>query len=372
MNQAVKNRERQDDGRELSVIDISKKGRQLLRSRRYAEAQKLFQLGLEKEPENPYLLSGMGDACRERGHLTEAERCYRLLLEVDSKNLFALRGLGDVCKKLNRHHDAILQWEKYISLRPQDKFVMSRIADSYKVLQQYAKAEEVYHQILKFATEDRFALTGLADLQHQLGKDEQAIATYERVLKFDENELHILTIIGKLCWRISDFDRAESYFRRALQVDPNNPYALYGLGNCYRWRRQYAQALEIWQKILEHSDGTQSLHTRMGDAHFHLGQLDKAENCYRRSLTFGDDVFATAALVCLSCQREDWSGATGYFWQLIAMASAYQSPLELLVKRFEQSAKQKAMVTFFTHLLAEKKGEPAVLAALEEQLKQYC
>jgi tetratricopeptide (TPR) repeat protein len=144
VSQPVKKHPRQKEERALSVIEISKKGRQMLRSRRYAEAQQLFRLGLEKEPENPYLLSGMGDACREVGQFSEAEHCYKSLLDVDRNNLFALRGLGDVCKKLNRHHDAITHWQRYIALRPQDKFVMSRIADSYKTLQQFEKSESVY------------------------------------------------------------------------------------------------------------------------------------------------------------------------------------------------------------------------------------
>ncbi len=371
MSQPIQKHPRQKDDKDLSVIEISKKGRQLLRSRRYSEAQKLFRLGLEKEPENPYLLSGMGDACRETGQFTEAEHCYKSLLDVDQKNLFALRGLGDVCKKLNRHRDAISYWQKYISLRPQDKFVMSRIADSYKTLQQFEKAEHVYQEILSFAPRDRFALTGLADLQHQLGKDEEAIATYEKVLKFDGNELHILTIVGKLCWRVSDFARAETFFRRALQVDPANPYALYGLGNCYRWYRQYDKALEIWEKILHHSEGTQTLHTRMGDAYFHLDQLAEAEKSYLMSLKLGEDLFALAALVCLYSCRNDWTRSSEYFWRLINAANPHQKPLELVIKRFVYTGKTAALNTLFQYLLEAGEGEKTVLVEIEKQLPHF-
>mgnify|MGYP001301562723 CR=1 FL=1 len=57
---------------QLSVIDLSKKGRQKFRARRYQEAMQLFGEGLQREPDNPYLLSGMGDACRETGDYSEA------------------------------------------------------------------------------------------------------------------------------------------------------------------------------------------------------------------------------------------------------------------------------------------------------------
>ena len=352
-----------------SVIDISKKARQKLRSRQYIEAQELFRTGLEMEPENPYLLSGMGDVCRETGDFSEAERCYRLLLEVDRGNLFALRGLGDVCKKLNRHQEAIQLWERYLVLRPQDKFVMTRIADSCKILMQYERADHAYRQILKISPGDRFALTGLADLQHRLGKYEEAIDTYERVLKFDENGLHILTIIGKLCWRISDFERAERYFQRALRVDPENPYALYGLGNCYRWDRKYDKAIEIWQKILPHSEGTQTLHTRMGDAYFNLGRFADSEQSYQKALEFGEDVFPLAGLVCLYSDQKDWQNAAHFFELLTTEESELSSRIEMLVKRFIHSEQKQSMLELFRYLLSAGSSHQRVLDAIENQLK---
>lgn len=354
-----------------AIIDLSKKARQKLRSRRYEEAKSLFREGLEVDSENPYLLSGMGDACRESGDYREAERCYKELLKIDRRNLFALRGLGDVYKKLNRHQDAIKRWQAYLDLRPQDKHVMTRIADSFKVLQQFDEAEETYRKILTFAPRDRFALTGLADLQHRQGKDEEAINTYERVLSFDENEIHILTIVGKLCWRISDFERSERCFRRALAIDPKNPYALYGLGNCYRWARNYEKALEIWQEILKHSDGTQTLHTRMGDAYIKVGRHDDAEKSYLRSLTYGEDIYSLAGLVTLYSERGEWGSAKRYFAILMAEDSEISLRLELLIKRFIHFEQTAEMVELFRKLLDSDLPGEQLRRQLEYQVRQF-
>jgi tetratricopeptide (TPR) repeat protein len=354
--------------KKISVIDISKKARQRLRARRFSEARELFGSGLKLEPENPYLLSGMGDACREMQDYQRAEECYGQLLEVDPNNLFALRGLGDVHKKLERYQAAMELWLRYLVLRPQDKHVMTRIADSQKSLQQYDEAEQVYQDILAIAPRDRYALTGLADLQHRMGKDEQAIRTYERVLAFDENELHILTIVGKLCWRISDFVRAEYYFRRALKVDPVNPYALYGLGNCYRWNRHYEKALEIWMEILKTSEGTQALHTRMGDAYYNLGRMEEAEASYMRAIDFGADPFSTAGLVCLYSEQTQWDKAFTYFRTLMENEVEAQSRLELLVKRYIRAGQRAVMLDLFRRLLATDALTAALRAEMEGHL----
>lgn len=366
MNQSENNATDASRGKPpVSVIELSKKARQKFRARRYDEARELFRAGLDREPDNPYLLSGMGDACRESGDYVEAERCYRRLLEVDRKNLFALRGLGDVCKKLQRHQEAIRLWNQYLKLRPQDKHVMTRIADSCKALAQFDKAEEVYRQIIRADPRDRFALTGMADLQHRMGHDDEAIRYYEKVLVFDENELHILTIIGKLCWRINDFEKAENFFRRALKLDPQNPYALYGLGNCYRWHRQYSKALDIWNEILKFSNGTQALHSRMGDAWVNLGGLDAAEGSYRKSLEQGYDRYAEIGLVRLYCDREDFTLAGVAFASLMDNEDKPVLQVEELCRRFVRCGRRAVMLRFFRYLL----DQSSLNQMVQQQLK---
>ncbi len=357
-------------GRPISVIEISKRGRQKFRCRLFDEARDLFREGLQREPDNPYLLSGMGDACRETGEFAEAERCYRHLLESDSRNLFALRGIGDVCKKLGRHQEAIRHWKQYLSLRPRDKHVMTRIADSCKVLQQFDEAAEAYRQILQFDPSDRFAMTGMADLQHRLGKDEEAIEYYEKVLQFDPNELHILSIIGKLCRRINAFDKAERYFRRALDIDPHNPYALYGLGNCFRWHHQYEKAIEIWQEILKYNEGTQALFTRMGDAYVNLGNNDDAEPAYRKAMQLGDDPFAVTGLIRLYCERRDWPQAVELFWTLVTNQAEATFQLEELTKRFIRAGQREIMLDFFRQLLLANDAKSAITDEIESLLSR--
>jgi len=209
----------------------------------------------------------------------------------------------------------------------------------------------MYLSILEFAPDDRFALSGLADLQYRLGKDGEAIQIYEKILGFGGKSLHILTILGKLCLRISNFEKAEIYFRRALETDPDNPYALYGLGNCYRWHRRYLDAIEVWQKILEHSDGTQALHTRIGDAYYHLGMMQDAARAYQRAISFGRDPFSMAGLICLSVDTGDLDTAVNAFFDLVVTDADPLYQLDMLSRRFIRDQHQHLMQSFYRQLL---------------------
>jgi tetratricopeptide (TPR) repeat protein len=106
----------------------------------------------------------------------------------------------------------------------------------------------------------------------------------------------------------------------------------------------------------------------MGDAYFHLGQLDEAEKSYQKSLSLGEDLFALTALICLNSCRQDWHVSSDYFWRLIAAANSHQNPLELLLKRFVYTGKQPVLNELFCYLLETGDGDQAVLAEVKKQL----
>lgn len=334
-----------------AVIRLSKNARQLFRQREYIQACKLYRQGLATNQDNPYLLSGMGDACREAGDFVSAQQAYQRLLELDPQNLFALRGQGDLFKAKGRLTEAIPLWELYLDLRPGDVHVMTRIADACKKLERYAPARDLYQQILAIDAMDRFALTGLADLLHRTGCDLEAIACYEKILTMRHDMLHILTIVGKLCWRVSDYVKAEQFFLQALDIDPDNPYALYGLGNCYRWHREYGKAVEVWQRILQHNEGTIALYSRMGDAYTHLGDLSSAEQAYRRVLDQGYDHFAQIGLIKLLCEQGNFCRAIKELNDLLANEEDPWSQLDELNRRFVRCGRRQTMITFYSQLL---------------------
>jgi tetratricopeptide (TPR) repeat protein len=355
-----------------AIIQLSKNARRFYRNGEYARACELYRQGLESDPRNPYLLSGLGDACREAGDLTRARAAYQSLLDKEPDNLFALRGLGDLCKDEGAFSAAVGLWKRYLGLRPQDVYVMMRLADAYKGLDQLDLAEELYRQILELAPQDTIALSGLADLLHGTGRDLEAIACYEKILTLRKDVLQVLTIVGKLCWRVNDYEKSKRFFLLALDIDPDNPYALYGLGNCYRWQRDYRRAVETWQRILRHNSGTINLYSRLGDALGHLGELDEAEESYRLALGAGYDRYAKIGLIKLCCDRGEFSRAVEELNDLLANETDPWQQINELSQRFVRAGRRESMLTFYHHLLESRVPnciDPRRLADLIEKLE---
>lgn len=355
-----------------AIIQLSKNARSFYLKREYVKACELYCQGLKSDPHNVYLLSGLGDACREMGDFAGARTAYQSLLDREPNNLFALRGLGDVSRDEGLLRAAIDLWDRYLRQRPEDVYVLMRVADAHKKLDQLDLAEGVLRRILELAPQDTVALSGLADLLHGTGRYLEAIACYEKILTLRKDVLQVLTIVGKLCWRVADFEKAKRFFLLALDIDPDNPYALYGLGNCYRWQCDYRRAVETWRRILRHNSGTINLYSRLGDALGHLGELDEAEESYRLALGDGYDRYAKIGLIKLCCERGDFGRAIEELNDLLANETDPWQQINELSQRFVRAGRRESMIAFYDHLLEARVPnciDPRRLADLIEKLE---
>ncbi len=83
MSEKVPNNSSENQVLHNKVINLSREGHRFLKSRQYAKARKAFNEGLEIEPDNPYLLTGMGDLLRAEKRYAECRECYLKVLEQD-------------------------------------------------------------------------------------------------------------------------------------------------------------------------------------------------------------------------------------------------------------------------------------------------
>jgi len=109
----------------------------------------------------------------------------------------------------------------------------------------------------------------------------------------------------------------------------------------------------------------------MGDAYFNLGQFEDAEQSYRKSLEFGEELYSTAGLVCIFSERKDWESAAHFFGLLIAGAADTTHQIEILLNRFDRTGQRQVMLELFNQIIADVSGSQKVVALLEEQLERF-
>lgn len=348
------------------VIELSKQGHRLFKENRYREACALFEEALDLEPNNPYILTGLGDTLRTLKNYPRATRCYQEVLDKDPDNLFALRGLGDTYRGQRQMEKALVLWERYIQFRPRDIFVVTRIADGHKSIGNHDQAEKRYRQALGINRDDRYALMGLADLYQKTGQDDLAISHYEQVLAKGPQMINILTIVANLYWHRGALEKAKEYFEKALEIENYNSYALYGLGNYYRWQRDHATAITLWERILEHDEGTVNMLTRLADAYRATGNFGAAEKTYRQNMEKGYDKFSLLGLAKLHALRGEGEEALSCYQTLVGREGEDGWFFQELAKIMVENAWGKEAAAFYRGVRTLHRGNPSLLQKLTE------
>ena len=278
------------------VLRLSKLGRNHLRKRQYAEAEKAFLEALDLDPRNAYILVGMGDTYRELKKYEDSIHYYERVLEFDPVNVFALRGIGDSYRGILQHKRAIPYWMRYLECNRDDIYVMVRLAESFNKTGNFEKAEDFYRRALDVNPEDKYALLGIGSLYYKVEDDEKALLFFNKLLSLDDSYVAVLTMVGNIYRRRKEFETAALYYEKATSFDSWNSFALYGLGDCQRGLENLDRAVYWWSKILEREPNNQDLLTRVGDALLNMDKLEQSLEHYMRSLKVGFDLYAYLGL----------------------------------------------------------------------------
>jgi tetratricopeptide (TPR) repeat protein len=278
------------------VIELSRRGDELLKKKCFPEAERIFHKALARDGRNPYVLVGLGDLYREMRKYRKAVGYYQTVLEIDAINMFALRGIGDSYRGLHEDAKSIPYWKQYLEQNNEDVHVITRLADSYVKTGGFIEAQELYEKALELNEKDKFALRGIGNLFYKKGDHEQALQYFEKFLNIDDRYIAVLTMTGNIYRRRREYENAAIHYKKALKQQPKNVFALYGMGDSQRGLQNYQEAIDCWLQILEKEPSNQNLLSRVGDALAILGKEDEAISYYQKCLDISFDPFALLGL----------------------------------------------------------------------------
>ncbi|MDR2481094.1 MAG: tetratricopeptide repeat protein [Spirochaetaceae bacterium] len=278
---------------------LSKKGYQLLKENKNADAKNYFSKILEVDHGNNYALVGLGDALRKLGSFHEAIEFYQRCLDYHPHNNYALFGLADCYKTLNQYNKAIEVWDLYLEHDPKNITILTRVADTYRKLHNFKSSKAMYQQVLDFQEDNSYAIIGLGHLHYDFKEYRDALFYWEKMVEkhgMANADIRVLTSIGNCHRKLKSFENGIIYFDAAIQRESTNFYALFGLGDCFRGLNQPERALECWNTLLEKDPRNKILLTRAGDAYCALKDYENATEYYNRALNIEFDTYAILGL----------------------------------------------------------------------------
>lgn len=223
-------------------------------------------------------------AQRVRDAVTEAQEILkRDPNDVQTRRLLAriyLRSLGDLNANGAGQSEisgrAIEQYKEIYRLDPTDTESALWLARLYRLRNEHDKAEGVLRGILKNDPDNEAAIEQLTQLLLDEGKSADAVSLLEGMTGRAPSPV-LLDLLGDAYTQTKDLDKAEQAYRKASELDPSELSHLRGLGQTLMAEEKYADALVVYQKLIDLMPDEGDNYLRIAQIYRELHQLDKAE-----------------------------------------------------------------------------------------------
>ncbi len=267
------------------VLGKISRARKAFGNQQLAVAERLYEEALQDDPQNPATRRELASTLLRAGNAEDALPLYESLLEDTPGDHEISLNLARTLIMMDSLSAARALVEFLYQETPTDQEMINLHTELLFQQGREQEARSILLQISAQRPDDAAALTQLANLEFSRDNYADALEMAGRALAIDSTQADALGIKAELVWndaqraiernREADADAllrvAEQYLAKALEQDPTTPRAAFRAAYLAAQRRQFAMAVELYQRAL-------SRRPEWADAHFNLGNVLRAMN----------------------------------------------------------------------------------------------
>ena len=246
---------------------------------------------LENNPNDPNILTVIGDRRRYNENKEEALGFYKKSAAISPNNAQVLQGIITIMFEMGGNFEEI---EKYtitaVDEFPERPEFWYFDGTAKAALKKWEDGAESLSQSLKFNKSknkqlDLLIYGQLGDIFHSLGKKEEAYESYEKVLKERPNDEHVLNNYAYfLSLSKKDLDKAKSMSEKLVKIFPENATYL----DTHAWvlfqLQDYENAKFFMEKALQNESSPSGIMLEhYGDILYHLGNKNEAIRFWKKA-----------------------------------------------------------------------------------------
>ena len=255
--------------------------RELIRLKKYEEAEKILNELIKERPDDEYVCGAMFDVYLKKGAFEKAQKILNTVLQKDPENFFFLSRKGDLLAATNKHKEALKIFNNLYNTN-KDPHVGWRLANEYFRLKKYDKAEYYFDQtVTKLFDRPELNFLGFLikkalkkydkamdlitsainnskqpqqyisqKMQFQTELKRISAQQWEKSIKYStsKDEPFVLKELAEKFLKEGKFEKAEQYYKEILKNDHNN-YNKSRLGYVYYKWEKYDLALSIFLEM---------------------------------------------------------------------------------------------------------------------------
>lgn len=246
---------------------------------------------LSSYPGNSKLLTKLGAAYIQKARESYDPEFYSLAEEVlnraiktEPNNFLAMAELGSVY--LSRHHfrEALELALKALDINPYSTYTYGVLVDAQVELGMYDEAIQSVQKMID-TRPDLSSYSRVSYIRELKGDTQGAIDAMKSAVTagspIAENTAWCRVQLGNIFYNKGDAETAEKIFQFVVKDFPNYIHGYGGLAKIKVFRKEYKEAIELYQKALEKNSLPEYL-IALGDVYTLTGEKEKAEEQYQK------------------------------------------------------------------------------------------
>ncbi len=273
---------------DADTIDVSKAlkgaGFQDLAQELLMRSETNLKARVQAHPDDGALHWSLASIQRASDRQNEAVSEYQAALHVLADDYMLHYDFGQCLDDLGRDQEAVEEYRQALRLNPDDAQSHFHLGWDLQNLGQLPEAQQQLLQAIQLDPDsaDAIYVLGLVyELQHE---DEKAIVQYRLAAQQKPSMAHANQHLLGLLDAHKQYDEAIAAGARVVMYDPQNATAIATIADCFSKKKDFHTASQLCQKALEIEPDNALAHLHLGDAYLGLGQKEKAQAEWQRTL----------------------------------------------------------------------------------------
>jgi tetratricopeptide (TPR) repeat protein len=283
----------------------------------------------------------------------EAEQLYGLILERDPDHLGALCGLGSIRRQQGKRDDAILLYRRAAVAVPHSADVQLSLGVIFAALDHTDEAIACYRAVLAIRPKHIDAHNSLGNALLALGRAEEAVAHYQKILRIREDHAEAHNNLANALCALHRPQEALVHLRRAIVNNPSFVQAHCNLGLVLAQLDRHEEAIEQYRQVLALKSDHAEAHCHLGNALCVLGRLEEAAAEFQGALAINPALAqAHCNLGLLVGMREGPQAAIRHYERALAIKPDFLEAHHNLGNALRKLNRHQDAIAHYTKALA--------------------